>query len=371
MHIQVSAKREKGHGKGSYRNRLIATYISNPFWYTVLELLLNMIDKDQPDTEILDDLLLRQLINKDSFLFLLEILPRLKNISKEAQVAVYTRVIGYLVTEYDPKRSGNRALMELAEKMEHHLIYYKTQRELLHTAFLSFNEKERTVGFYRLISELNPPFFVKNRIDFSALRETAGYKAAVEQLPFLFVLDKRREKRDYFGDLIRFIDLFGIEELFKRQSSYYYRFFLAPFINYYWINQLREEHFDSIEAHLDLLYQKGVSKERLLRETLKGAIKLYFPDKEQVRFLFLHLEEMEDILKVIFLVSLKVTCTLMISRWKIEDLKIPADLQDLWRQLLTAKSRKEELHVLVNRLPITDKEVLDAYAKVTKERKRG
>ena len=53
------------------RNNYISKYISNPFWFIVLELLLNLIDKDQPDTDILDDIISQHISNKNSFPFLL------------------------------------------------------------------------------------------------------------------------------------------------------------------------------------------------------------------------------------------------------------------------------------------------------------
>lgn len=79
---------EKKHDVNG-RNNLINRYITNSFWYVVLELLLNMIDKDQPDSEIMDEIFERYFENEHTFPFLLYILPSLKNISNDVVIKTY------------------------------------------------------------------------------------------------------------------------------------------------------------------------------------------------------------------------------------------------------------------------------------------
>ena len=84
---------EKKHKKKG-RDELIATYIMSPFWHIVLELLMNLIDKDQADNEIIDELIIYQLKkNKESSIFFLQVFSSLKNVSdyvyeKVAQLSI-------------------------------------------------------------------------------------------------------------------------------------------------------------------------------------------------------------------------------------------------------------------------------------------
>ncbi len=72
---------EKKHKKEE-RDNLIKEYLINPYWHIVLELLINLIDKDQADNEIIDDLVNYQLkTNVESSTFFLQIFNTIQNIS--------------------------------------------------------------------------------------------------------------------------------------------------------------------------------------------------------------------------------------------------------------------------------------------------
>lgn len=63
-------------------NEIISKYIDNSFWYIVLELLISMIDERQADNDIMDELLEIQIKNNKALPFILDILPKLKHVSK-------------------------------------------------------------------------------------------------------------------------------------------------------------------------------------------------------------------------------------------------------------------------------------------------
>ncbi|WP_290697900.1 hypothetical protein [Lacinutrix sp.] len=72
---------EKKHKKNE-RDNLIKEYIISPYWHIVLELLINLIDKDQADNEIIDDLIKHQLKeNVESATFFLQIYNTIQNVS--------------------------------------------------------------------------------------------------------------------------------------------------------------------------------------------------------------------------------------------------------------------------------------------------
>jgi predicted NACHT family NTPase len=94
---------EKKH-KINERKKLIDQHIGNPFWFVVLELFFNMIDKDQPDNDILDAIFGEQLARLNTLDFLLYVLPSLKNLSTDITKKTYTVAINYLFGSYKPNK---------------------------------------------------------------------------------------------------------------------------------------------------------------------------------------------------------------------------------------------------------------------------
>lgn len=90
---------EKKHKKND-RNKLIGKYIMSPFWHIVLELLMNLIDKDQADNEIIDELIFYQLKkNEESSIFFLQVFSSLQNVSDIAYEKVAKPSITNLIKE--------------------------------------------------------------------------------------------------------------------------------------------------------------------------------------------------------------------------------------------------------------------------------
>lgn len=80
---------EKKHKKKE-RDALIKKYVTSPYWHIVLELLMNLIDKDQADNEIIDDLISFQIkSNIESSLFFLQIYTGIQNVSS----SIYEQII--------------------------------------------------------------------------------------------------------------------------------------------------------------------------------------------------------------------------------------------------------------------------------------
>lgn len=97
------ANYEKKH-KIDARNNIIRERSSNAYWYVVLELFLNMIDKDQADTEILDALMLTLKQESDCIPFMLYVIPSIQNISESVQTKVYYKAITYLLDSCEKSR---------------------------------------------------------------------------------------------------------------------------------------------------------------------------------------------------------------------------------------------------------------------------
>ena len=80
---------EKKHKK-KQRDELIEKYVTSSYWHIVLELLINLIDKDQADNEIIDDLIIYQLEkNIKSAIFFLQVFKGIQNVS----ISIYDRIV--------------------------------------------------------------------------------------------------------------------------------------------------------------------------------------------------------------------------------------------------------------------------------------
>ncbi len=259
---------EKKHNVAE-RNRLIKKYISNPFWFIVLELLINMIDKDQPDTEIIDTIFEEQRKNNSALSFLIYILPNVSNISIKVTTKIYRSAIKHLINinKIDQKRKDifGRIIRNLSSD---------NQIDCFNKAMLSFTMEERNLNYYILINELVfSPRSSSSKINIHEIIKTDHYKSNTKNNPYLFQLDfsynyQRDEKIEgklFMKRTIEFIKLFGHQELFKMHHSKYENFGLGAFIGYYFYIQLQENSIESIQQNLKVLCENSISDISLIK----------------------------------------------------------------------------------------------------------
>ncbi|CCG99368.1 signal transduction protein [Fibrella aestuarina BUZ 2] len=105
------------------RNKLIDKYIDNPFWFIVFELLLNMIDNSQPDSDIIDEIYDRQInVGQKTYEFLLIALSSLKNISRQIIYKLVKASFSYLLMKYRFTQE-NRFYVNSEARSEEHSIF--------------------------------------------------------------------------------------------------------------------------------------------------------------------------------------------------------------------------------------------------------
>jgi len=265
---------EKKH-KVAERNSLISSYIGNPFWFIVFELLFNLIDKDQADNEIIDELFQSQIKNSDSFQFLLSVSFKLKNISlKTIETTVTNSIISLIKSNItSPKNNKSTSVFNSLS-----LIFTPKEYpfEVLMNRFLeletqlkdSFDELKE---LYILCQELNLNLLMKGipkYVNFPFQYKNL-YKKCCETDIRLFALDyycnsTSRNKLHYF---VRFLQIFGAESLNKDFNSQYGELNLGHFFNalvYY----LTEDTFlKKFSQNILLLDKNGLSKDAILKYT--------------------------------------------------------------------------------------------------------
>lgn len=357
---------EKKHNVDE-RNRLIKKYISNPFWFIVLELLLNMIDKDQPDTEIIDKIFEEQLINNRALSFLIYILPNISNISMKVSIEIYKSAINYLINinKIDQKRKDvfGRILRNLSSD---------TQADWLNEAMLSFPNEKRNLNYYFLINEfVFSPRFSNEKVNIKEIIKTEHYISSTKKHPYLFQIDfsynyQRNEKIEgelFMKRTVEFIELFGQQELFKMHHSKYDNFGLGAFIGYYFYIQLQENTIESIQQNLKVLSENSISDISLIK--FIAANGFYFkPSITTLNYLCAKIikEDTSDKEKLFFIIILKHGLSNRFIRRndekiEIDNLSTTSKLKALLRKIKRLNISKyiDNLYIELN---MHDKEVL-------------
>jgi hypothetical protein len=227
------------------RDEIISEFIKNPFWFIVLELYFNMIDSDQPDTEIMDSLYREQLRKSDlSIPCLLSILPSLKNISDAVSSELVSRSIDVLLAfekdrkdDYDnlaPDHAeftifaGLRNLFDSAinPKFRNLILDEMKKRELLTGTNLP--------GLYALYLELLDFRNAVPRKDFE-IGQSELYDNTIKEHPYLYFMDFYHQWPWVEGAPIEkhtfYISHFGDSQLYQEMQTRYSKQLYTGFIH--------------------------------------------------------------------------------------------------------------------------------------------
>lgn len=260
---------EKKH-KSADRDKLSSKYIDNPFWFIVLELLLNLIDKDQPDDEIIDDIFEKQLLNTKSIPFLLTVIHTLQNVS---QNKISELIDLSILSLLDSTKTDKRLKDKIFERLQK--LYYQNEqfKNYILVQFDTIASKpiNEPVAFFTLYVELSGfgMFYGEQKTVFE-LKNSSMFKKVKDQNPYLYFLDYYLfdfdyQRKDYFGSINRFIDLFGSKDLFKSFNSQFGGLGFPPFIHIYLNRQLEPESYKDVAKNLDALEKKGFRKYELIK----------------------------------------------------------------------------------------------------------
>lgn len=184
---------EKKHKKED-RDDLIKEYITNPYWHIVLELLINLIDKDQADNEIIDDLVDFQLkANEDSSTFFLQIFSSIQNVSNLTFKNIVKTSILRLIHNEEDKNSRYRENSSFFLLSRHYRN--NSFKELINSCFKEISEgkinvenKERLLILYlELVNQVTRLIKLNLNIDDD---DILNYFPEIEEFenPLIFVL---------------------------------------------------------------------------------------------------------------------------------------------------------------------------------------
>lgn len=269
---------EKKH-KTKERDELISKYIGNSFWFIVLELLINMIDQDQPDTEIMEGIYeLQRKKQNQSLPFLLTILPTIKNVSASYKVDFLINAIKIIIDDSTDKRHGLPSkLFESLDEFcnnDDNLKYFIEASNKVH---LDVEKNEKSLKrFYSLIAELGL---------FSGSQAYREYKNSIFETPSYLDLETKdshllvikafetnNNEEGFFSVFEKFVNYFGAHDLFNFHGCVYAGIQFGPFINFYYGTQFSEATITSFKENFDILESKGLSRKEFSQNLLSRGV---------------------------------------------------------------------------------------------------
>ena len=248
------------------RDKIITKYISNPFWSIVLELLINMIDKDQGNNSIINKLITNQIGNDNALPFILDILPKIKYISKSVTREIITKAIiaAIHIKKIDYRKSKENILQINIFDGLQKLFFTKDFDEILCECFdevytLIQSELDIKIMYFILYYELHESFhFRRNSREHLKISNTTQISDIFEKDINLFLLHSLKTKdRIDLAILDSMIDIFGTSYLIQRINFYFARFGFGYFSRSYLSKLLELSSIIEFEGKIDALRKKG------------------------------------------------------------------------------------------------------------------
>ncbi len=273
-------------GKFDDRNELIKKYIDNSFWSIVLELLLNLIDRDQADSEIMDELIQYQIKEVKALPFIISCIPTLKNISNAVIDEIYVKTLTYLL-QYklanDPKpfipNKSDTLYRECFNELKRCLVKGDNYQSILLDSFNRLyisldNDKEDVLLLaFELFGSLNVIKTESGKLEKLIKLAEPYIKSNLNlfrfYLPFLGTTISREEKIDLF------IENFGINSLNEETYSSYQRMKMGKPLFLSISKYQSEGSMSGFENDIDRLLEKGVKIEIIIYYILYNLHLIY------------------------------------------------------------------------------------------------
>ncbi len=266
---------EKKHKK-TERDNLIGQYINNQFWHIVLELLINLIDKDQADNEIIDELINNQLQRPNhSLKLLLNILPSLNNISNNQIANIFKTTLHYLINNNENKSASiKRQLFEsfksFFNKDKYDGILIKSISE--YSEHLNTKQKNELCLILMETLVLSPDAIqIENQIIEILESNSTNIELDSTLYKFYLVIFKQKIETEPVKYLLDYLQKFGIKELYNREKLKFSSYSLYPLFSliarrlFYTIN------LPSFEQNLSTLAKNGFNLTVIINNIIDQA----------------------------------------------------------------------------------------------------
>lgn len=311
------------------RNELISKYINNSFWHIVLELLFNMIDKDQGDSEIMDSIISEQLKLQESLPFILSTIMRFKNVSDELiESVIITSLETLLNSQNNKKKSrafGDALDVQVFNGVER-LFSSNERANALIAQYLEgcingntpVIQKINCYNLYHDLEIIHPNIDELNQIE---IFKTAQFKKLRKHdINLFFYSINSQDQKSTLKNLIEALESFDPLLVCSDISSYYGGWSTSSLLMRYLNTEIELGELSSFEKGLDKIQLKGLFRKDIINHLMENTF-----------FGFIFHFDKKSSLKVLSLISLSenklTSIILMIMLFRSIEMAFPHDFK--------------------------------------------
>lgn len=270
------------------RNKIISKYISKPFWFIVLELLMNLIDEDQADNEIIDGIIEEHISNdKSAYVFFLHILNTLKNVSDSVKFELIKESMTYAIKKISVEKFeiqddfigiSIKIIKELSHLLTSSEELLKVIQDIYDELFDEFEfDSNLLYKYYIFGAELK-----RSRVNGYRSEFKINKSERLEEFRSFNIYFNRitSNQENIVNDLMTFGDNFGLDNLYLDTKNPFYRNRILPsMVGQFIIYQLQNNNDENIRENYIKIINYGVLKSKLI-ESLDIFIDLI--DKDEI-----------------------------------------------------------------------------------------
>ena len=286
------------------RDNIISKYISNPFWAIVLELLINMIDKDQGNNSIINNLITKQVGNDSALPFILDILPKIKYISKSVIREILSKAIfsAIHIQKIDNRKSKENILQINIFDSLQKLLFTKDFDEILCECFDEVylriqDDVDLKIMYFILFYELHESFHLRRTSrEYLKISNSTQIIDVLEKDINLFLLHSLKSKEKIDLSVIEsMIEIFGTSCLIQRISFYFARIGFGYFSRNYLSKLIELPSIKEFETKINFLRNKGfeilnfIQHQRHYRDNIENIVKFISSNDKDIKVVLISL----------------------------------------------------------------------------------
>jgi len=298
-------------------HKIIGDYINNPYWSIVLELLINLIDENQGDSEIIDMIISEQIsTGQKSYSFVLRILPSIKNISVNVIKNVIQNSILFCITQLKYKDDmrvfddlDNKTIYEIfswiinVSKLERFRDIFQQSFDNIYEIVKSdYDLRTKYHVFYLEVLLLS-----HNESNLLNKYSSEMIDLSISNKAIFRGLNVKSHTKGEIEFAIKYINNFGVDDFFKDQPLYYSgNSFFSSVAEICITSFFDTSNIYNIEENLNILESAGVPQSQIISHIKQGGIRMWAHNKCSYSDIINVLNEKKDKKHIVAILALYV-----------------------------------------------------------------
>ncbi|GGG65905.1 NACHT domain-containing protein [Paenibacillus radicis (ex Gao et al. 2016)] len=274
-------------GDFTQRNQIINQYIGNPYWHIVIELLINLIDENQPDTDIIDNILTENISNNnDAYLFFLAIVHKLKNVNESLIYDLVKKSIEICLYSLWDKPITSKLFRRLTSIVNHDKYRYMIEKILGEIISNESSNDKLLLNISLFQVEMN--LFTQRDIQINSITLNADL---YENDKFLYLFYNDITKLD---TIIGFIKIFGVDAIKTPSVSKYGGVHLFKTLNYFFENITTSSKIDEKIVEIVTLIENGIDLDTIKKELYLVGDKAKLLEDKNIDLILSNIKKIES-----------------------------------------------------------------------------